>query len=396
MSPSPEPVPDEAVLETLGLGRSRARRRVWPIVGGVAVVLAGGVALALWLGSGQDAPWTETTVERQDLDVVVTAVGTLQPSETVSVGSEQSGLVDEVLVQANDRVTAGQVLARLDTEQLQHQLTQARANERVAQGTVAQAKATLESARRELGRNERMGPQVVSREALDKSKDAVEQAEAALTVAQGQLSASRAARELAQVAVDKAEIKSPVDGVVLTRSVDPGQPVVSALQASTLFEVASDLARMELVVDVDEADVGRVTEGMRATFTVPAFPDRVWEAEVLRVDLAPEPAASVVVYAATLGVDNADGKLRPGMTATSTLVADHHAQVLTVPAGALRFTPPDVLPRGEPTVWTLETVKRNKLRPKAVPVQIIASDGATTAIEPGALDEGEVVLLEGP
>lgn len=394
--PSERPDPaarDREVQDVLGVGRARRVRRGWLWL--IALLVLAGAGVGVWrLVAAREAapPWDTAEVRRGPLEVTVVAVGALEPSDTVAVGSEQSGLVEEVTVDVNDAVRAGQVLARLDTDLLRDQLAQARAQVAVAHAGVGQADATLAAARRELARIAPLGAGAVAAQTVDQARDAVDQAEAGLALARAQHRSARASVAALRTQLDRAVIRSPVDGVVLARHVEPGQPVISALQAATLFEVAADLQHLELVVDVDEADVGRVHAGQAARFSVPAWPDREWSARVVRLDLAPKPMEQVVSYPATLAVDNADGMLRPGMTATATLVAERLDDALLVPSAALRFAPPDVdAPPDGPTVWTA-----GPDGPVPHAVRVLGRERSRTALADGAVRAGERVLVERP
>ncbi|WP_114954775.1 efflux RND transporter periplasmic adaptor subunit [Sphingosinicella terrae] len=295
------------------------------------------------------------TARRGNLTVTVSATGNLQPTNQVEVGSEQSGLVTQVFVDNNDRVTVGQPLARLDTSRLQDTIVQAQAGLAAAQAQVATAEASAAQARANLARQEEVfrlsGGRVPSETELDSARAENRRAIAGVRAAQAQVAQARAQLSSAQTNLSKATIYSPVTGVVLSRQIDPGQTVAASFQAPVLFTIAEDLAAMELEVRVDEADVGQVSEGQRATFTVDAYPGRTFEAQVNRVDVganasgtasgstASATTGSVVAYTAALSVQNPELLLRPGMTATAEIVTTERRNVLLVPNAALRFSP---------------------------------------------------------
>lgn len=334
----------------------RARLMKW---GAVAI---GVVLLALLLSKcvfGGDEPvrYATVAVERGDLTVSVSATGNLQPTNQVDVGSEQSGLIQSVLVRNNDRVTKGQLLARLDLARLQDAVTQSRAQLAAAQASVAQARATADQSRANFARLQQVfklsGGKVPSATELDTGR--ADLARAVATVASAEASVAQARAQLSSnlTNLSRGSIYSPVTGVVLSRQIEPGQTVAASLNAPTLFTIAEDLSRMELQVKVDEADVGSVKEGQRATFTVDAFPGRQFPAVITRVDVGANATravtstgtstttttSTVVAYTAILTLDNPDGMLRPGMTATADIVTAEKAGVLLVPNAALRFTP---------------------------------------------------------
>jgi HlyD family secretion protein len=283
------------------------------------------------------------TVNRGNLVVAVSANGTVVPTNKVDIGSELSGTVARVLVDVNDRVKKGQVLAELDTEKLRDQVMRSRASLDVAQARQRQAEATVREA---TGNLQRL--QEVSRLSAGRVPSQAEMATAQATLARAQADVSstqagiadaKAAASVDETNLRKASIRSPINGVVLSRSVDPGNAVAASLQAVTLFTIAEDLAQMKLQVNVDEADVGQVSAGQKATFNVSAYPSRNYPAAVTRVYYGSTITNNVVTYVAELTVDNKDLTLRPGMTATARVIATERNDVLLVPNAALRFRP---------------------------------------------------------
>ena len=279
-----------------------------------------------------------------DIDETVEATGTLEARRVVSVGGEISGRVATVLVEENDRVRRGDVLATLDPASLDHALTETKGSLSSARVEVSRAAAALEAAELTKGRVESLhGKGMLPQEDLDTAINDYRLAKADLRKAKSER--SLASIRVAQALTDreKATIVAPIDGVVLTRTVEPGNAIAASLEAPELFTIAEDLASMRLDLGVDEADVGRVSEGQTATFTVDAWPGKSFEATVERVDLAPADSESAVVtYTTVLSVANDNGLLRPGMTASATIVSERHDNVLCVPAAALRFDPAQV------------------------------------------------------
>ncbi|MGE0623163.1 MAG: efflux RND transporter periplasmic adaptor subunit [Pseudomonadales bacterium] len=323
--------------------RSRLAIAAWVLAAILIAVVLG------WLFRPQapETTWRTEAVDRGDMVLTATATGNLAPKREVSVGAEISGLIAEVLVTENDAVARGDVLARFDTEELEVNLAQAEARLALAQASVAESDAGLEQA----GLNERRIEEVVGRGLastadLDSVRIAREQAAARLASARAAVREAEAAVSAAQTRLDKAIITSPIDGVVLQRNVEPGNAVAANFQTPQLFLLAEDLGVMELQVSLDEADVGLVAPGQPATFSVDAWPDETFAAEVLKVYLYPTVENNVVTYTALLGADNGEGRLRPGMTATATITTGTRTQVLRVPNVALRFSPPDDEPRG--------------------------------------------------
>lgn len=313
---------------------------------GLAIAVAAGAGFWYWSGvqARKAAPvYITEALKRGDLTLTVAANGTLQPTRSVNIGSELSGTVKRVLVDVNDRVKAGQVLVELDTAKLEDQVTQSRAALAAAQASLAQSVASRKEADATLARYEEVaklsGGKVPSATELDSARAAADKAAANERAAQASVTQAQASLSTAETNLSKASIRSPIDGVVLTRSVDPGNAVAASLQAVTLFSVAENLTQLKLDVAVDEADVGSVQAGQKASFTVSAFPSRRYPAVIERVAYGSTTTDNVVTYTTTLSVDNQDQSLRPGMTASATIVAQESQGVLLVPNTALRFTP---------------------------------------------------------
>lgn len=356
------------------------------------------------------------------LVVKVSATGNLQPTNQVEVGSELSGIVTAVLVDDNDRVHTGQVLARLDLSRLKDAVARSRASLEAAQAQVLQAEATVAESASELQRfrqvAEASGGKVPSKRELDAADAALKRAQANEAIARASVAQALAALQSDQTNLAKASIRSPIDGVVLTRSVEPGQTVAASLQAPVLFTLAEDLTKMELQVDVDEADVGQVAVGQEASFSVDAWPGRRYAAVITRVGFGSQLVDGVVSYPTLLRVDNADLSLRPGMTGTAEIVTLVREGALLVPSAALRFDPaaedeapsgrsggvlgrlfirpPRSTPQRRPTIaagaqrlWVLQAGE-----PDPVTVQVGASDGQWSEIIGGELEPGAPVITE--
>jgi HlyD family secretion protein len=330
--------------------RARKLRKALPYA---AVLLVAALA-ALYFARREPPPsYATQPVQRGDLRVTVSATGNLQPTSEVEVGSELSGLVTEVNVDNNDRVTRGQVLARIDTARLQDVIAQSKASLQSAIADVAQAEATAQQTKASLARFEEVhalsGGKVPSAAELDSAKAEYARASAGVRTAEAGVARARAQLSSDQTQFSKALIRSPVTGVVLSRQIDPGQTVAASFNAPVLFLIAEDLSTMRLEVKVDEADVGQVAAGQSATFQVDAFPGRTFPARVERVDVGANAVSgstasssssnTVVAYTAVLAVNNSDSTLRPGMTATAEIVTSEKQGVLLVPNAALRFSP---------------------------------------------------------
>ncbi|MFA5964477.1 MAG: efflux RND transporter periplasmic adaptor subunit [Sphingomonas sp.] len=320
-------------------------------------VAIGFILLALllksYLGGTSTTQYATETAQRGNLTVSVSATGKLAPTNQVDVGSELSGLVTKVLVDVNDRVTKGQPLALIDPSRFQDTVNQSKAALDANIAAVAQAQATLAQSTATLARYQEVsklsGGRVPAKTELDQAIADRDRAVANVRAAQANVASARATLSSNSTQLTKAIIRSPVNGVVLARQIEPGQTVAASFNTPTLFVIAEDLATMKLEVAIDEADVGQVKQGQQANFTVDAFPGKTFPATITRVDVGSNLSASsstttstttqVVSYAATLAVSNADLQLRPGMTATADIVTTQKNDVLLVPNAALRFKP---------------------------------------------------------
>ena len=325
-------------------------RRAWyrrPVLWASLLVLAlVGGGLWWWQATtaANAAPsYSTQAAARGNLVLTVTANGTLQPTRSIAIGSELSGTVLKVNVDVNDQIKKGQVLVVLDTAKLNDQILRSKATLSSANSKVEQTQATVKEATASLARYEEVarlsGGKVPSQVELDGARATLERARADEAGARASVRDAQAALSTDEINLSKASISAPADGVVLTRSVDPGNAVAASLQAVTLFTVAENLNKLRLWVYVDEADVGAVKVGQNATFTVSAYLSRKFPARITRVGFGSTITDNVVTYLTYLDVDNADLNLRPGMTATATITATTRTDVLLVPNTALRFTP---------------------------------------------------------
>lgn len=325
-------------------------QRLWyrrPMVWSGVLILALAIGGLWWWQvrkAANAAPsYSTETVARGNLTLTVTANGTLQPTRSISIGSELSGTVLKVNVDVNDQIKKGQVLVVLDTAKLKGQILRSEATVSAANSKVEQTQATVLEAASSLARYEEVAKlsagKVPSKAELDSARATLARANADNSSARASVRDAQAALATDQINLSKASITAPADGVVLTRAVDPGNAVAASLQAVTLFTVAENLNKLRLWVYVDEADVGSVKVGQEATFTVSAFLARKFPARITRVGFGSTITDNVVTYLTYLDVDNADLNLRPGMTATATITATTRTDVLLVPNTALRFTP---------------------------------------------------------
>ncbi|WP_455376114.1 efflux RND transporter periplasmic adaptor subunit [Kaarinaea lacus] len=333
---------DSSVNLKLGAGdKPRTVALKW--IFAVAAVVVVGIILWLWLSDSdtRSVHYKTAEVVQGNLTVKVTATGTLEPVNQVDVGSEVSGTIREVRVDFNTRVTQGQVLAVLDTKQLQARVNQARASLQLAKARVEEATATVEETREKNKRMQALASKgLCAQEDCDAALATYNRAKASLASTKAQVVQAKAALDAEMTTLQKATIYSPINGIVLKRNVEPGQTVAASLQTPVLFTLAENLTQMELQVDVDEADVGQVSEGQKAVFSVDAYPDKNFPAEITEVHLAPQTVEGVVTYEAVLRVDNSELLLRPGMTATADIEVKTLENVLLVPNQALRFVPP--------------------------------------------------------
>ncbi len=444
---------------------SRWRRRLIRVLGSLALGIVAAGAVLAWKGAGTpDVPQYKTQeAQRGNLTVSVTATGTLNALTTVQVGSQVSGTIKELKADFNSPVKKGQLIARIDPDLFETKLAQAQADVQAAQAAVLNAQASVARAEADAANARANGVRAevqvrdartkrdiratlfreggISQEERDTaqatydaavaSSDAavashrsaqaqVDVAQAQLGAAQAQVTQKRAALAQAQVDVEHTFIRAPVDGTVVSRNVDVGQTVAASLQAPVLFTLAEDLARMELHVDVDEADVGRVKEGQSATFTVDAHPGRTFQARIAQVRYGSKTVSGVVTYETVLSLSNADLSLRPGMTATAVITVQKIENGLVVPNAALRFAPateqaqksttssgllqkiipgpPPAPPKTvadangdakQPRVWT---VRDSQL--VAIPVTVGATDGIRTEIKSGEVEPGMALVVD--
>ena len=348
--PPQTPPPQDAAAVAQLLDEPPAR--IWYLRTGVwsSALLVLLIVAGIWYWQARKAANSEPSYSTQaasmgNLTLTVTANGTLQPTRSVNIGSELSGTVLKVNVDVNDVVKKGQVMVVLDTAKLGNQILRSQATIASAAGRVAQTGATSTEARATLARLEEVarlsGGKVPSKTELDSARATLARAVADETSARASVQDAQAALATDQINLSKASIAAPADGMVLTRTVDPGNAVAATLQAVTLFTLAEDLHKLRLWVYVDEADVGAVKVGQQAGFTVSAFLARNFPAVITRVGFGSTITDNVVTYLTYLDVDNADLALRPGMTATATITATQRNNVLLVPNSALRFAPTD-------------------------------------------------------
>ena len=358
-------------------------KKVWLGVGAVALIV-----IVAWMLSGgkkeQKTEFQTAKVERQDIHTSITATGTIEPVTSVTVGTQVSGIVSKLYVDYNSVVKKGQIIAELDKTNLISELNTAKANQASAQSTLNYEQANYNR----------------YKTLYDKglvSADEYESARLSYDKARQQAATSRESVQKAQTNLGYATITSPIDGVVLSKSVEEGQTVAASFNTPELFTIAQDLTDMRVIADIDEADIGGVKEGQRVTFTVDAFPDDKFEGQVTQVRQQATTESNVVTYEVVISAPNKDLKLKPGLTANVTIYTMEKNGVLAAPAKALRFMPNEaLLQEGQQIedveavqkVWTLEG---NTF--KAHAVQTGTTNGMMTEIVSG-IDEGTEVLVD--
>jgi len=414
------------ITKTLEIDHSPSNRKVpkrW-IIAIILVAVVVVIALVFWRGSTSSSAVQYKTqeVQRGNLTVIVTATGTLKPiNNTVSVGSELSGTIKTVEVDYNSKVKVGQILARLDTSKLEAQIMQYKSSLEAAQAKVLQTQATIKEARSKLAQYQRVralsNNKVPSQADIDAAEATLERAIADDASAKASVSQAKATLTTYETDISKAVIRSPINGVVLTRDVEPGQTVAAAYQAPVLFTLAEDLTKMELHVNVDEADVGHIKESQKATFSVAAYPNRTFDARIVRANYGSTTTSGVVTYTTVLKVVNSDLLLRPCMTATADIIVEKIENAVLIPSAALRFTPPvqeekksstslvgSILPRPpssenkqigdsvnkkQQRVWML---KNGQLF--AVSITIGSANGGMTEVTAGDIQPGMAVAVD--
>ncbi|KAB2848027.1 MAG: efflux RND transporter periplasmic adaptor subunit [Hyphomicrobiaceae bacterium] len=406
----------QSILRTDAKSPARLLKRPWAKWLLAAIVaLAAVIAWRSLSGGGSTVRYLTAPVTRGNLTVIVTATGSVQPTNKVDVSSELSGTVRKVLVDYNSTVTAGQVLAELDTDKLKASADSSAAKLAAARAKVREAEATVKEKELELARKRALAAKLVTATRdLEAAQAAHDRAVASLASARAEIAVAEADLKLNETNLGKAQIRSPISGIVLKRNVDPGQTVASTLQAPVLFSIAEDLKQMELQVDVDEADVGKVKAGQRATFSVDAFPDRKFPATIRDVRYASETIQGVVTYKAVLNIDNSELLLRPGMTATAEIKVTEVENALLIANAALRYSPTvsstdqrsflrRILPGPPPfraasqreetgpnrSIWVLRDGQ-----PAQVRVVIGPSDGKLTELQKGEIRDGQQVIVD--
>jgi len=361
----------------------------------IAVVILFLIVSALFLlqiRRNQASEYITRTVDRGDIRATVSATGIVNAVTTVLVGTQVSGTIKQLFVDYNSTVKPGQMLAQIDPASFEAQVAQAAANLSLARANLEKSKVALRDTVSVFERNKILyGKNFISKHDLDTSETAYLSALAQIKASEAQVDQAKAALNLAQTNLRYTRIVSPVNGTVISRSVDVGQTVAASFQTPTLFTIAQDLTKMQIVASIDEADIGRLRVHQPVTFTVDAYPDLTFRGNVSEIRNAPNTVQNVVTYEVIVKVDNSDLRLKPGMTANVSIVIDDKKGVLRVPNAALRVKIQEksaAAPKGT-GVWVLE-----KKKPRRVPLTLGISDNRFTEVLSGSLSEGAAIIVE--
>lgn len=397
----------KTIETTLGLTSQQAPKRWKKIVWGlILLLLVASVSFYSIQHSSQNKiAYITVPLKVQDLTTSVSATGNLEPTNTVDVGIEVSGTIDTVLVDYNDHVHKGQILARLDTTRLTAAVTSSQALLQKSQANEQSAKATVDNAAIENERARTMyastNGNYPSRKEMQSSATMLLQSQASLAAAKAQVAQSYAQLKSDEDNLRKAVVVSPIEGIILARKVEPGQTVVASMQTPVLFALAEDLTQMKALVSVDEADIGGVKENQKVLFTVDAYPNREFEGKIIQLRLNSAIVNGVVTYEAVIHVNNSDLLLRPGMTASASIITDTLKNVTVLPNAALRFSPPlsddeekekkkkhaiQEADKGE-YVWVLKNNTPTKIK-----VTIGKSDGISSVVTSSSLKIGDLII----
>lgn len=394
----------ESIKQTLGLNAPQTSplKKYLIVFVIVCIALAGGW---FWIkhAKQETTHYITAPVQKKDLTTTVSATGNLEPTNTIDVGIEVSGTITDVLVDYNDRVKVGQLMARIDTTRLSSNVTSAEAALKRSAANVSVTKASLANAQNEWERVHKMytstGGNYPSKQAVDEADNALLSAKASVAAAIAQTQQSQAELAIGKDNLRKAVVVSPIDGIVLNRKVEPGQTVVAAMQTPVLFTMAKNLNTMKVIVSVDEADIGEVKEHQKVSFSVDAYPNQEFHGVITQLRLNSQILNGVVTYDAVVEVPNDDLRLRPGMTATAQIITGVLHNMLTVPNAALRFNPPkdkndkskkakEGINTNGKAVWVL---RQNK--PVKIDVTAGKSDGVSTAIFTKSLQPNDTVII---
>ncbi len=374
------------------------------IIIGIPCLIAIVTASVYFLGNAESIQYRTEKIDRGDIRRYVTATGTINPVRTVIIGSQVTGIISKLYVDFNSEVMVGQVVAQIDPVPFEHQVKKADAALATAIASLEKARVNSKNNRRNYHRSKQLfARKVISIEELDAARTTYQAGLADVKLAESQVLQAKAALEIAKTDLKHTVILSPLNGIVISRNVDVGQTVVSSFQTPTLFTIAEDLVHMQVNTNVDEADIGMVKIGQEAKFTVDAFPDDLFEGRVSEIRMAPIIFQNVVTYDTIINVDNSSLKLRPGMTANTSILVAGTENVLRIPNAALRYAPSETLKteaekkalpdrksakKAFAHIWVLE---RGKLT--QVPVNLGIGDDSFTEILEGDIKEGQEIVI---
>lgn len=330
-------------------------------------------------------------IEKCTITQVVEASGTINPVNTVSVGSTVSGLIQDIYVDFNSQVKKGQILAQIDPRNFEATVQQNQAQIANAQANVLKLQAIVEYDKKMYERyKELYAKNFVAKSELDQYKSTYYSDLAQIRAAQAQVNQYRANLKTAETNLGYTKIIAPVDGTIISREIDVGQPVAASFQAPELFTIAQDLTKMQIEVSVSEADIGKVQEGQDVTYTLDGYPDSVFKGKVTQVRISPTTVSNVVTYTVIVEVKNDDLKLIPGMTANVSIITDKSENVICAPSIALKFNPnTDGTRYKNQGIWILE-----KRKPKRINIETGASDDTNTEIISKEIKEGDRVIVD--
>jgi HlyD family secretion protein len=375
----------------------------------VVIIAAVAVGVYFYVGKKPDITYRTAKVERGPLISSVSSTGTLAAVITVQVGTQVSGTIQKLFVDFNSFVKKGQAIAEIDPALFTAQVEQTKGNYLSAQGNLEKVKADLVDARRNVERNRQLlQGGIISQGDFDTVENRYNQALASVRAFEGTVVQTRGGYDQALTNLRYATIKSPVDGIVVSRNVDVGQTVAASFQTPTLFTIAQDLTKMEIQTSVDESDISRIRVGQPVTFTVDAYPETRFTGMVRQIRNSPVITQNVVTYVVVVNVDNKELKLKPGMTANVSIETARRDNVLKLPAAALRFKPKNPTegkgkPAGMPQAGGKRPAKRGAeqvyiLTPEKTPKPVvvktgISNDGFVELVE-GNLKENDEVIVE--
>ena len=358
----------------------------------VSILMVVLIVSAVFLKNNKKPDYLTAPIEKHTITQVVEASGTVQPVQTVSIGSQVSGMIKEIYVDYNSKVKKGQLLAQIDTSLFTAQVEQSQANIANARANLEKIQAVAENDKKTLNRYKNLYKRnFIAKSELDLAESTYKSDLAQISAAKAQIAQASAAYNTAAANLRYTKIISPVDGIVVSRGVDVGQTVAASFQTPELFSVAQDLTQMQIEASVSEADIGKVKVGQEVTYTLDGYQDSVFDGKVLQVRIALTTVQNVVTYTVIIKVDNEDMKLIPGMTANVSIITSKKSDVLSVPNSAIKFTPytdgnrPKYKEQG---IWILKNKK-----PERITIKSGASDDTHTEVISDEIHENDFVIV---